>query len=95
MTTQFENGVVLKLYEMQEQAIIELIELTGFNIKAYNLKGVIGAHHAIEAIKEKGYLISQIETDNVLEISYILQRHGKIIAQRDVSIKIKLDKKVE
>ena len=95
LISQFESKIVQKLCKMQEQAIIELIGLTGFNVHAFNLKQIEGARHAIEAIKEKGYIISQIETDSALEVLYILQRHGKIIAQRDVSVKIKISNKAE
>lgn len=95
MATQFESGIAQKLCEMQEHAIIELIELTGFSVHTFNLKNIIGARYAIEAIKEKGYIISQIETDSALYVSYILQRHGETIAQRDVSIKIKVSKEAE
>jgi hypothetical protein len=95
MTRQFESRIMQKLCEMQEQAIIELIALTGFNISTLKFKEVVGVLSAIDAIKEKGYVISQIETDSALESSYILQRHGEIIAQRDVSVKIKVDNNLE
>jgi hypothetical protein len=95
MTTQFETRIMQKLCELQEQAIKELIALIGFNISAINFKEVEGVLFALEAIKLTGYAISQIETDSALECSYILQRHGKIIAQRDVSVKIKVDNKAE
>lgn len=61
MIPQFENRVAQKLCEMQEQAIIELIELTGFNVPMYNLKQDRGARCAIDTIKVWEYIISQIE----------------------------------
>jgi hypothetical protein len=95
MTTQFESEILQKLCEMQEQAIIELIALTGFDISTLNFKKVVGVLSALDAIKLTGYTISKIETDSALECSYILQRHGEYIAQRDVSVKIKVDNKAE
>jgi hypothetical protein len=93
MTRQFESGIMQKLCEMQEQAIIELIALTGFSVNALNFKKVIGVLSALDAIKLTGYTIGKIETDSALECSYILQQEGVFIAQRDVSVKIKVDNK--
>jgi hypothetical protein len=88
-----KTKVISKMCEMEEQAIIELIGLTGFNIHAFNLKGKGGAmRRAITRIKEEGYTITEIGSDNALETSYILERYGKIIARRNISVTLKVEK---
>lgn len=90
MITQFANRCAEKMAKMEEEAIIELIYLTGFNTHAFNLKWLEGARYAIKRIKEEGYNIISIETGDISKITYILQRYGKTIARRDVCMKIEI-----
>lgn len=88
MITQFANRCAEKMAKMEEEAIIELINLSGFNTHAFNLKELEGARCVIGRIKEEGYNIISIETGDLSKITYILQRYGKTIARRDVCMKI-------
>lgn len=76
--------------KLEEQAVIELIELTGVDVRTFNIKNMEGARYAIGAIQQKGYNISRIEVGGSLGVTYILQRYGESIAQRDVLVTLKI-----
>lgn len=89
--SEFENRILQRVCEMQEQAITELILCTGYNVHTFDLKGKVGATRAIKWIKEEGYVITEVTSHFPLVTSYILERDGKVIASRDVLLNIKVE----
>jgi hypothetical protein len=80
--------LALKMGEMQNQAVLELIELTGVSSLLNETKTVSRAREVLQKLQEKGYNISELPSGNALKTTYVLEYDGKIIACRDVCINV-------
>jgi hypothetical protein len=82
--------------KMEEQAIVELMELTDMDSTAFDITNLAGARHAVMEMEGKGYKVINISSPSALKTKYILYRDGRYIAHRDVVLNLSiLDKRGE
>ena len=82
-----KNDAVHTLFKMCDEAIYELIQLTDVeHPHDINIESV--ALRLFDDMRDNGYIIYELCTDDVFKKSFILQFNGIQIARRDVCLNI-------